>query len=543
MNKTRLRILLSGMGPGSTGSPPGVLHAHHGRRRWGALVTVCLAVTVIVMDGSIVNVALPTLVRAIEGTSNSRLQWIVDAYILSFAVLLLTSGSSADRFGRRRLLVTGLLVFGGVSFGAAFAENAMELIAWRGLMGVGAALIFPATLAILHDAFPEPRLRRMAIALWAGCSGLGVAVGPVAGGWIITHAHWGWIFLINVPLIAITALGALLWIRESKDADPRHFDPLGNALVIAGLGSLVWALIEGPEWGWGSASILVALALSAALLGSFVAWESRTDGPMLDVRLFRSTRFTGGCLAITASFFGLFGFVFMVTQYFQFIHGYDALEAGIRTLPFAGFIVAGSLLSERTASLWGPRWLSPAGLLLMAAGFLLVSRDTEHTAYKALVIQMGFLGVGLGLVNASATDAIMGSLPANKSGLGSSVNDTVREIGGTLGIAVMGSLFNSMYRAHIDSGFLGAPLPESAIDSLRDSVGSAAIVIERIAQAAGANAALAVRTPVQDAFMNGFRGSSLLAAITTMLGALGVLSLLSMPLSSTEAMPFRRSRR
>lgn len=501
--------------------------SRNGRRRWGALVTVCLAVTVIVMDGSIVNVALPTLVNSIDGTSNSRLQWIVDAYILSFAVLLLTAGSSADRFGRRRLLILGLVVFAAMSVGAAFSENAMQLIAWRGAMGVGASMIFPATLAIINDAFPEPRLRRMAIALWAGCSGLGVAIGPVAGGWLLTHTHWGWIFLINVPLILITLFGAICCVHESKDTDTRRFDLLGNALNIAGLTALVWGLIEGPERGWVSTPIVLAVGIALALLFAFVAWEVRSSDPMLDIRLFRSTGFSGGCLAISGAFFGLFGFVFMVTQFFQFIHGYDALDAGIRTLPFAGFIVAGSALADRFGGSLGARRLAPTGMLLMAGGFMLVTQDDQNTQYQTLVVQMGFLGIGLGLVNASATESIMSSLPPNKSGLGSSVNDTARELGGTFGVAVMGSLFNSVYRAQIRDRFADAPLPQEAIDTIRESVGGAMGVIEQISQIAGPTAAQAVREPVQDAFIDGFRGSSMLAGIATLLGSVGVYVLLS----------------
>ncbi len=494
----------------------------NGRRRWGALVTVCLAVTVIVMDGSIVNVALPTLVEALGGTSNSQLQWIVDAYLLSFAVFLLTAGSSADRFGRRKLLTIGLIVFAASSVGAAFSESASWLIAWRAAMGVGAAMIFPATLAILTDAFPEPALRRVAIGVWAGCSGLGVAIGPVAGGWLLTQYHWGWIFFINVPLIVIVIVGALLCVHESRDPERTAFDPVGNALGILGLLALVWALIEGPVWGWLSGEILVALAFALVLIGGFIRWESRCVSPMLDLRLFRSRSFTGGCLAITTAFFGLFGFVFMVTQYFQFLQGYDALGAGVRTLPFAGFIVLGSMIAARFGERLGVRALASAGLALMGIGFLWVTRDTVQTPYLILVDQMGLLGVGLGLVSASATDSIMASLPAGKAGVGSSINDTAREIGGMFGVAIMGSLFNVMYRGDVTEAFAIAPLPEIAREGIRDSVGVAIGVIERVEAAAGPVAAQAVRLPVQEAFLHGFHASSLMAGFVVLLGSVAV---------------------
>ncbi len=482
---------------------------------------------VIVMDGSIVNVALPTLIKSLEGTSNSQLQWIVDSYILSFAVLLLTAGSSSDRFGRRKLLMLGLLIFAGVSIGAAFSQSAPQLIAWRAAMGVGAAMIFPATLAILTHAFPEPKLRRMAIAMWAGCSGIGVAIGPVAGGWLLRYFHWGSIFCINVPLIAVAILGAALCIKESSDPEHPRFDLGGNTLAILGLIALIWGLIEGPELGWLSWKIMSALGTACVLLSLFVLWERKASSPMLDVHLFKNRRFTGGCIAITTAFFGLFGFVFMVTQFFQFIYGYDALGAGIRTLPFAGFIIIGSGFADRLGGIFGARLLAPSGLILMGCGFLLVTQDNASTPYLTLVYQMGFLGIGLGMVNASATETIMSSLPVAKAGVGSSVNDTARELGGTMGVAIMGSLFNAVYRGEITSGFEGSPLPSHVLDALRDSVGVAIGVIDQVNGVAGPVAAQAVSGPVQNAFISGFHASSMLAGFTAILG--GVLVFVFLP--------------
>lgn len=488
---------------------------------------VCLAVMVIVMDGSIVNVALPTLVTELGGASNRQLQWIVDAYILSFAALLLTAGSAADHIGRRRLLTAGLVVFALVSIGAAFSTTPAQLITWRAAMGIGAAMIFPATLAIITDDFPEPALRRTAIAIWAGTSGLGVAIGPVAGGWLLTHFHWGSIFFINVPLIALALIGSVFFIRESRDPDPHPIDPPGNLLAIGGVVALVWALIEGPERGWGSLPIVAAAVAAIGILAAFIWWESRTPSPMLDVRQFQNRRFSAGCLAITTAFFGLFGFVFMVTQYFQFIHGYDALAAGVRTLPFAGFILFGSAIAAKPGPFLRPRELSAGGLVLMAVGFAWVTRDLADTPYITLVYQMGFLGTGLGLVSASATESIMGSLPPEKAGVGSSINDTSREIGGTFGVAVMGSLFNAVYRADITTSFESAPLPDEAKEALRESVGMASAVIERIGIEAGPFAAEFARAPVQDAFINGFHASAWLACAGALVG--GVVVFIAMP--------------
>lgn len=506
-----------------------------GRRRLCALITVALAVTLIVMDGSIVNVALPTLVRALGGASNSQLQWIVDAYILVFATLLLTMGNAADRFGRRRLLVLGVAVFGVTSVGAAFAGTPGALVGWRAAMGVGAAMVFPATLAILTHAFPEPRLRRLAIGVWAGCSGIGVAIGPVVGGWMLRHFDWGAIFLINVPLVAGIALGALLSIDESREADRAPLDVRGNLLAITGILVLVWSFIEAPERGWNSAVILGSAAGAVLLLALFVRHESRTAHPMLDLRLVGSRACASAVLAIGAAFFGLFGFVFMVTQYFQFVRGHDALEAGLRTLPFAGAIVLGALVAAWSARRCSPGASCGIGLLLMSAGFAWVVVDRIDTPYAVLVGQMLLLGTGLGIVSATATEVVMGSISSDRLGLASSLNDTARELGGTLGVAAMGSVFNAVYRADVTAAFAGSPLPAEAQSAIRQSLGVAMSVAERVGQVAGAAAESKVRGPVFDAFIAGFHASSLVAAALALVAAAAVFLAMPRHLSSVSA--------
>lgn len=493
----------------------------------GTLATVTLAVTVIVMDGSIVNVALPTLARTLEGASNSHLQWIVDAYILAFAAILLTAGSAADRFGRRRVMVLGLVVFGLMSLGGATSQTAGQLIAWRAAMGLGAAMIFPSTLAIITETFADPTRRRRAIAVWAGSSGLGVALGPVAGGWLLEHFHWGSVFLVNLPVIALVLVGSALFVRPSADPRPLRFDPAGNVLAMLAIVTLVFGLIEGPVYGWGSPEIVIALACSVVLWTFFGWWEARTPAPMLDVRVFRQHRFSGACLAISAAYFGLFGFVFMVTQYLQFVQGYSALQAGLRTLPFAGFILFGAAVAARLGSHRRQGWISAAGLVLMGGGFAWVSQDTQHTPYTTLVWQMSLLGVGLGLVNAAATEVIMNALPASKAGVGSSINDTTRELGGTLGVAAMGSVFNSVYRGHITDGFAGSPMPAGAVDAIRQSLGGAMVVLERVERVAGTGAAVAARGPVVAAFEGGFHASAWVASVGALAGAALVVWLMS----------------
>lgn len=499
-------------------SPPIPTH----RRRWVALAFACLAVVVIVMDGSIVNVALPTLGRTLADASISRLQWVVDAYILVFAALLLTAGSVSDRVGRKAMLLAGLAVFAGVSIGAAMSGSAASLVAWRALMGIGAAMIFPSTLAIIADAFPEPHLRRVAIALWAGSSGLGVAIGPVAGGWLLTHHAWGSIFLVNLPVCLVAGIGVALSVRESRDAEPRPFDTVGSLLAATGILALVWALIEAPERGWLSPACAGGGAAAAVLLAAFVAWERRVRHPMLEMHHFTRPAFAGGCLALAAAFFGLFGFVFMVTQFFQYMRGYSALECGVRTLPFAAFILVGALMAAPAQRRVPQGAVLAVGLALLSMGFAWGARLEIDTPYSLMVWQMGVLGIGLGIANASATEAIMGSLPVNRAGTGSSVNDTLRELGGTLGVAGMGSAFNALYRDQVTRAMSDTPLPESAQEAVRSSLGGAMTVVEGVQRLAGAAQADLLREAVQRAFLDGFRASCWIACGVSAVGAVAV---------------------
>lgn len=509
--------------------------ARHSTRRWAALAFVSLAVTTIVMDGSIVNVTLPTLAATMASATNSSLQWVVNGYILSFATLLMAAGNASDRLGRRRLLLVGLVVFAGTSLGAASAGTVGSLIAWRVMMGVGAALIFPSTLAIVADLFPDPRERRTAIAVWAASSGIGVAIGPVAGGWLLGRFAWGSVFVINLPLIALAAAGILCLVPESRDSEPRPIDILGNGLAAAGVLSLVWALIEGPARGWLSSPVLGALGAAVVLGIGFVVWESQAQFPVLDLAMFRSREFTAGCTAISAAFFGLFGFVFMVTQYFQLIHGFNALEAGLRTVPFALFILLGSGGASVLLRRARPAAVASVGLAGMAAGFAWVTVDTASTAYILLVEQMAVLGLGLGLVNTAATGMIMHHAPSGRAGLASSINDTTREIGGLLGVAVMGSVFNARYRDEIANRFAGSGLPADAVAALKSSVGAAEGVMHHIAGAAGPAAASITGRHVSESFLSGFHLSAWIAAAAAALGAF--LLAVGRPVRAAAALP------
>jgi EmrB/QacA subfamily drug resistance transporter len=487
-------------------------------RRWWVLAVLCLSVLVIVIDGTIVNVALPTLVTEL-GATTSQLQWIVDAYILVFAGLLMAAGSLGDRFGRKGTLQVGMALFAVFSAFAAFSATAEELIAWRAAMGVGAALIFPATLAILVNVFTIPRERAIAISVWAATSGLAVALGPVTGGLLLEYFWWGSVFMVNVPLILGAMVLIAIAVPTSRDETITRFDPLGTLLSIAGVAVLVWAVIEAPHNGWLSTTTLVAGGAAAVLIAAFIRWEMHTDHPMLDVSVFRNMRFSAGSISVTFAFFALFGFIFMVTQYFQFVRGYDPLEAGLRTVPFAFFTALAAPLSATLAARFGTKYVVAVGLASMAVGFAWTTTLEVESSYWLIVGQMFFMGGGLGLVNAPATEAIMGSLPPDKAGVGSAVNDTARELGGTLGVAIVGSVFSSVYAVRLADALVGSPVPPDAIAMAQDSVGAAVQVAVQAGEVAGPEAGAFVQDAVASSFVEGFHAGSWVSAGVVAVGS------------------------
>ena len=496
------------------GSPAGAT-----RSRWIVLAVLCASVFVVVLDGTIINVALPTLARELDA-STSELQWIVDSYVLVFAGLLMAAGSIGDRFGRKGVMQIGLVLFAVFSGFAAFSGSAGELIIWRALMGVGAALMFPATLAILVNVFRAPKERAIAIAIWAATSGVAVALGPVTGGWLLEHFWWGSVLMINVPVIAVALVAIARVVPTSRDTTIARFDPVGTLASIAGITALVWAVIEGPAHGWLSTTSMLAFGLAAVLLAGFVWWERRIDHPMLDVSVFTNLRFTAGSVAVTFAFFALFGFVFVVTQYFQFVRGYGALEAGIRTVPFAVFTASTAPLAAKLAERIGTKAVVTAGLVSMAGGFAIAATTAAvDTPYSVIVVTMLFLGGGLGLVQAPATEAIMGSLPRAKAGVGSAVNDTARELGGTLGVAIVGSVFSTVYASRLGDALFGSPVPADAVGLAQESVGAATEVAHQAGTTAGPQAEAFVSGAVDNAFIAGWQAGSWVSFGVVLLGA------------------------
>jgi EmrB/QacA subfamily drug resistance transporter len=496
-----------------------VEHPEGYERRWWILGVLCLSLLVIGLDNTILNVALPTLVRDLHAT-DSQLQWIVDAYVLVFAGLLLTMGSLSDRFGRRSALGIGLLVFGAGSIASALATSASVLIGTRAAMGIGGALIMPSTLSILTNVFP-PRERGRAIGIWAGVSGLGIGLGPVVGGLLLDRFWWGSVFLVNVPVVIFAFIAGRLIVPNSKDPAAPRVDPVGVGLSIAGLVTLVYSIIEAPNHGWTSASELIGFVAAAVLLGSFVWWELRTDHPMLNVRFFENPRFTAANMSITLVFFALFGSLFFLTQYLQFILGYTPLQAGLRTAPIALVMIVVAPVTGSLVHRLGNKVLVVAGMCVVAIGLFLMSQMTPTSGYGHVLLSMLVLASGMSLAMTPATESVMGSLPREKAGVGSAMNDTTRQVGGALGVAVLGSVFTSAYTARLASALTG--LPAVVGEKVRASVGAALGVAHSIGGPAGRGlASVAV-----DSFIHAMSRALVIGALVAILGA--AISLIWLP--------------
>ena len=487
-------------------------------RRWKALVVLALSLLVICVDNTILNVALPSIGSELDADS-SQLQWIVDSYMLVFAGLLLVCGALGDRFGRRRALFAGLITFGAGSLLAALSGSAHELIASRALMGVGAAAIMPATLSILTNIFPAEE-RPKAIAAWAAVSGLGIVLGPITGGLLLEELSWTSVFLVNLPLVAAALVAGAVLLPESRDPAAHRIDLVGALLSIAGLTAVVWGLIEASDRGWTDTAVLGALAGGLAVLAAFLAWERRVAHPMLDVRIFRNLRFSAASVSITLAFFALMGSSFLLTSYLQTVMGYSALDAGVRMLPVAVGMVVGSRISIVLVQRLGTKLVVAAGLAIVAAALGLLSTAQVESGYELLATAMTFMGLGLALAMAPATEAIMGSLPATKAGVGSAVNDVVREVGGTIGVAILGSILANGYEGGMDGATAG--LEPGAAAAAADSVGGA----HEAAAGLGGETAAGLVSAADHAFIDAMTTTTSVAAVVALLGAAVALAFL-----------------
>jgi EmrB/QacA subfamily drug resistance transporter len=434
-----------------------------------------LSLVIVVAGNSSLNVALPSIVRELDATS-SELQWIVASYSLVFAGLLLPMGALGDRFGRKGMLQGGLSVFALGSLLAVFATAPWHLIATRSIMGVGGAMIMPATLSIITNVFP-PQERSKAIAIWAGFAGAGAAVGPLLSGFLLEHFWFGSVFLINVPIVAVALFSGALLVPTSRDPRQRKLDPIGALLSVVTLGSLLYAIIEGPDWGWTHGVIVAVFAVAVVFGVAFVRWERSTTDPMLPIEQFADRRFSMGTGTIGLTFFAMFGTFFVASQYLQFVLGYTPLEAGVATLPMAGMMIMIAPRSAGLAEQFGRDKVMAIGLGTVALGLLSFSFLTTHSPYLQVAVGLVLLGGGMSLTTAPATGAVMESMPLAKAGVGSAVNDTSREVGGALGVAILGSILSSGYRSNLDPQLLSQAPPEAAA-LIKEGVGSALAVAQ-----------------------------------------------------------------
>ena len=501
----------------STATPRG-----GGRWRWVTLSVLCVTLLLISLDNTILNVALPTIVRTL-GATTTELQWIVDAYAVVFAGLLLSLGALGDRVGRKWVFMGGLVVFGAGSAFAAWSGSADRLTAARAVMGIGAAALMPCTLSILTNVFETDRDRARAIGFWSGTAGLGVAIGPILGGFLLVHYWWGSVFLINVPIAALGLLATAFLVPNSKNPLSKKADPVGALLSIFGLGLLLWAIIEAPGRSWTSPVIVAALVGSIVLIAAFVVWERRIDHPILPMRFFRQRRYSAAISSLALVLFALLGLFFLLTQYLQFSLGFSPLKTGLAIGPVALVLLVIAPVSVLAARQWGTKPVVTGGLLLVALGLGLLSRTTVHDSYRNALPYFLMIGTGVGFAMAPSTESVMGSLPKAEAGVGSATNDTSMQMGGALGVAVLGTALNMRYQNVMIPILAHQPIPPAIDKVILGSLGGALAVAERVPGHLGVALAAAAR----HAFVSGMDLGLTIAAC--IVGVAGIVVLAVLP--------------
>jgi EmrB/QacA subfamily drug resistance transporter len=483
---------------------------------------LCVSLLIVSLDNTILNVALPVIVRTLHASSSS-LQWIVDSYAIVFAGLLLVAGSLGDRLGRKWVFMAGLLIFAAGSALSAFSGSPDGLIAARGFMGIGGSAIMPSTLSILTNTFSEARDRSRAIGVWSGTTGLGVAIGPVAGGWLLDHFWWGSVFLVNVPIALLGFIAALWIVPNSKDPSTKAADPVGAGLSILGMGLLLWGIIEAPDRSWTSPAILGSIGAAVAVLAVFWVWEKRSSHPMLQVSFFSSRRFSAAMGAMGLVMFALMGGLFLLTQYLQFSLGYTPLQTGLRIAPIALVLLVVAPLSSVIVHFVGTKPVVFAGMALIAAGFALLSKVSVQDTYMNVLPSFLLIGCGTGLAFAPCTESVMGSLPVGQAGVGAATNGASLQTGGALGVGILGSLLNTRYQDRLAPVLARYSMPASIRHVITGSLGGALAVAQRIGGALGAGLA----TVAKESFVSGLGLASVVAAV--FVGAAGVVVLLVLP--------------
>ncbi len=505
-----------------------------GERRWATLTVLCVTLLLISLDNTILNVALPSVVRALSATS-SQLQWIVDAYAIAFAGLLLTFGALGDRLGRKWVFMVGLVVFAGGSALAAWSPTPDRLTAARAVMGVGAAALMPCTLSILTNVFTAERDRARAIGIWSGTAGIGVAVGPVLGGFLLVHYWWGSVFLVNVPIAVAGLVATAFLVPNSRSPRPRRADPTGTVLSMVGLGLLLWGIIEAPNRTWTSPLILAALAGSAVTIGLFVVWEHRCDHPMLPMRFFADRRYSAAIASLALVLFALLGLFFLVTQYLQFCLGFSPLRTGLGLAPLALILLVAAPSSVLLARRFGSKPVVAGGLALIAVGLGLLSTTTVHSTYRDCLPWFALIGAGVGLTLAPSTESVMGSLPTSDAGVGSATSDTSMQIGSALGVGVLGTVLTLRYQSILAPLLAHRPIPPGVGKVILGSLGGALAVAERIPGSSGA----ALAEAAQRGFISGMDLGLVVAAVVV--GVAGVIVLAALPNRATGADGAHRS--
>ncbi len=496
-----------------------ILRTEAHRWRWWTLVTIAISVLVVGLDSLVVNIALPTLQRDL-GATISDLQWIVSVYTMVFAGLMLTTGALGDRFGRRRILQAGILVFAGASLGASLSGSAMALIIWRVVMGIGGAMILPATLAIVTNTFPKEE-RGKAIGIWAGINGVSIALGPIIGGLVIENLNWHWIFYINLPVAAIALVMGLIFVPDSRDPNPKPLDIPGTLLSISGLAALVFGLIKSNDWGWSNPSVIISLGCAVILIAFFIVWERQTLSPMLEIGLFRNRRFSAGVLAIFLMGLALFALSFTNTLFMQFVKAYSPLQTGIRYIPLALGVLMGASSSHGLVQHLGTAKTMFAGFMGTAILSALCSFWAVAVPYWQIGLIFGGIGFFLGYITAPAATAIMEELPEARAGVGSAVNSVFRMISGSVAVAIFGTILSNIYAASFNKVVTTIPgLPQEVIQPASDSVGAAVAIAEKLPPQIGQLFSMMAK----DSFMDGWQVMALITCGMCIIGGIFVLT-------------------
>jgi EmrB/QacA subfamily drug resistance transporter len=508
-------------------APNGVLPPAPSKRRWATLSVLCITLLLISLDNTVLNVALPSIAHSLNASS-SQLQWMVDAYAVVFAGLLLSLGALGDRVGRKWVFMGGLAVFGGGSAFAAWSASPDVLTVARATMGIGAAALMPCTLSILTNVFTTERDRVRAIGIWSGTTGIGVALGPILGGVLLSHFWWGSVFLVNVP-IAVVGFFATIWlVPNSKNVRSARPDALGAGLSMLGLGLLLWGIIEASSRGWSSLPIVGSLVGSLVVIIAFITWERRIDHAMLPLRFFASRRYSVAISALSLVLFALLGMFFLMTQYLQFDLGFSPLEAGVRIIPVAAALLVVAPLSVWVARAVGTKYVVATGLVLVAIAFAMLSRTTVAGTYQDSLAPLIMAGVGVALALAPCTESVMGSLPKSQAGVGSATSDTAMQVGGALGVGVLGTVLNLRYQHLMAPAVARAHVPMSVQKLLDGSLGAALAAARR----APSNLGTQLATLARRSFVSGMDEALLIA--TAVVGVAALVLLLSLPNRGSE---------